>query len=44
MPITIKPCDCKSTYQDQRYGKGNRVHNTGTKKVTCTVCAKEKGE
>lgn len=41
MPVKLKPCDCKSAYQDKTYGKQNRVHNTGTKKVICTVCAKE---
>jgi hypothetical protein len=42
----IKPCDCKSVYQDARYGKGKRVHNPTTNKMhkdwRCTVCGKER--
>ena len=47
----IKPCDCKSDYQDKRYGENRRVHNVcdggnyGSKlapQIRCTVCAKEK--
>jgi len=44
MMDNIKPCMCKSDYQDQRYGIGMRVH-TELKKVqgepqrySCTVC------
>jgi hypothetical protein len=36
----ISPCKCASEYQDQKYGKGNRVKNP-TKKGKdgrCTVC------
>ena len=36
----IAKCVCNHEYQNQRYGKGNRVHNQ-TKKATeirCTVC------
>lgn len=43
----IKPCDCKHTYQDKKYGKGNRVHNevvtkSGKPEHRCTVCGKVK--
>ena len=42
----IKKCDnnkCVSKFQDEKYGKGNRVHNPMQKKSTkityrCTVC------
>lgn len=46
--MSIKPCDCKNKYQDERYGQGQRVHTEGQKdskgngKHTCTVCGKEK--
>ncbi len=40
--MTIKPCNCIHDYQDEKYGKGNRLHTVGTKKETCTVCGKEK--
>jgi len=48
MPAVIKPCSCKSPYQDEKYGKGYRVHNIGTGKdakpiYRCTVCGKERG-
>lgn len=49
MASEIKTCDnqnCKSEYQDQKYGKGKRVHNTsgGVNKKTskCTVCGTKK--
>jgi len=35
----IKKCSCQHSYQDQQYGKGNRVHTEakdGT--LRCTVC------
>lgn len=41
----ILRCKCANTYQDERYGTGQRVHNPKAKKVgsqtqryTCTVC------
>ena len=36
----IKQCKCQHEFQDQRYGKGNRVHNTCRPegKARCTVC------
>lgn len=46
--MKILPCDCKHEFQDERFGKGKRVHNEckGTKgappKYRCSVCNKEK--
>lgn len=49
----IRPCSCQSSYQDDRYGKGMRVHNERPSKVKggerygCTVCgtgAKKKAQ
>jgi len=40
MPTVIRKCDCISKYQDEVYGKGNRLHNVGDCKVWCTVCNK----
>ena len=38
----IAKCDCINEFQDIRYGKGNRVHNSTTKfKIRCVVCGKE---
>lgn len=39
----IRSCTCKHEFQDQRYGKGNRVFNevpmkNGTTELRCTVC------
>lgn len=35
----IKSCTCKDTFQDNLYGKGNRVHTEGTKgQQHCTKC------
>ena len=36
----IKKCTCKHKYQDEKYGKYNRVHNelVGGKGYRCTVC------
>ncbi len=45
---TIRPCNCEHEYQDEKYGKGMRVHNQaggrglGQVKWTCTVCGKVK--
>ena len=43
----IKICDCKSEYQDKKYGKNKRVFNktnstSTTVKYRCAVCGKEK--
>lgn len=44
---TIKRCECVHEYQDEVYGKGNRLmnitRNTPTEiKIRCTVCGREK--
>jgi len=39
----IKPCTCVHAYQDEKYGKRNRVHNTTVSTAhdhRCTVCNK----
>lgn len=37
--VEILPCNCKHEFQDETYGKGNRVHNVNTKgQAACTVC------
>lgn len=41
----ILKCNCKNKFQDEKYGKGMRVHNKmkeETKKYRCTVCSNEK--
>ena len=43
--MTIKPCSCKSEYQDSVYGKGMRAKNSvggknGAGSFRCTVCGK----
>lgn len=46
--IAILRCTCSHPFQDQEYGKGNRVHNPLPKKkdapqrVRCSVCLDEK--
>lgn len=39
----ILPCECRHDFQDQRYGRGRRVHNVGKEGLfaRCTVCGKE---
>lgn len=46
---TVKPCKCTSSYQDSKYGAGNRLHNVADKKkvgntpaTSCTVCGATK--
>lgn len=43
---TIRECRCASAYQDERYGRGNRVHNVGggkgSRSYACTVCGAKK--
>ena len=36
----VMECNCKSEYQDQKLGKGKRVHNDLAKNqgYRCTVC------
>jgi len=44
----IKRCTCMHAYQDEKYGKGNRVHNAMAstqqhlRKYRCTVCGSVK--
>jgi len=38
-------CSCPHTFQDDIYGAGRRLHNTGAgvpPTYTCTVCGKDK--
>lgn len=41
-PSALVKCDCKNTYQDQKYGKDKRVANKTLKPpgYRCTVCGK----
>jgi hypothetical protein len=43
------PCSCSNEYQDQKYGKGRRLHNQSFHSKTnkpkgwrCTVCGHHK--
>ena len=40
--VIVKPCVCKSSYQDITYGVGQRLKNVGgtreSPKYSCTVC------
>lgn len=46
----VLDCNCKNEFQDNRYGKGKRVHNyckspstkENMKGARCTVCGKVK--
>jgi len=46
--IMIRKCNCRSKYQDTKYGVGMRVHNKAKSRVkdkvawTCTVCGVKK--
>lgn len=43
--MAIKKCNCKSEFQDKKYGKDMRVHNKYIKEnggYRCTVCNKDK--
>ena len=43
--VRIAKCECVHEYQDKRYGKGMRVHNTcgrDGKSARCTVCGKNR--
>jgi hypothetical protein len=33
-------CTCWHEWQDERYGKGGRVHNEGEDEWVCTVCGR----
>lgn len=49
MATSIKYCACKDSYQDTKYGRNMRVHNSCKPKSTsgelwrCTVCKNERG-
>jgi len=36
----IRGCKCSSPYQDDRYGKGQRLFNKGKEEYSCTVCGR----
>jgi hypothetical protein len=38
----IRSCNCYHLYQDVTHGPGQRVHTTGDKVHTCTVCGETK--
>ena len=44
--MAIKRCECKSEYQDKRYGRKLRVHNESKTNTgiayKCTVCGSKK--
>lgn len=40
----IFKCNCEHTYQDRKYGKGNRVWNPTMKGRRCTVCEATVGD
>jgi hypothetical protein len=41
----VMDCVCESAYQDERYGKGKRLHNPKKdKKWSCTVCGRVAAE
>ena len=46
--IMIKPCNCRSEYQNKEYGFNMRVHNKSKSRIagktawTCTVCGTKK--
>ena len=44
MTTKIKKCTCNHAYQDERYGKGMRLHNETGKdgEWRCTVCGNVK--
>jgi len=39
--VIIKACSCESSFQDERYGKSQRLMNETTKGFRCTVCGKD---
>lgn len=49
-PVEIIRCNCKSAFQDEKYGPSMRVHNCAkpldaTKNsYNCTVCGREKSK
>jgi hypothetical protein len=40
----IKPCKCEHAYQDEKYGRGKRLHNPlPNGGARCTVCSSTTG-
>ena len=44
--MAIKACECQNQYQDQKYGKGQRVKNPSRigkaqPAWTCTICGQK---
>ena len=42
MAAIIKPCKCEHEFQDRKYGRNQRVHNTCNKGARCSVCGDTK--
>ena len=45
MSVKVTACNCDHKFQDETYGKKNRVHNScgkTTESFKCTVCGNEK--
>lgn len=43
--MALIKCTCKSEYQDEKYGKDNRVGNKTSKDLyRCTICRTERQE
>ena len=42
--VKVMACHCKHAYQDEKYGKNQRVHNHAPKAKVwrCTVCSSGK--
>ena len=42
--VRLAPCTCASTFQDEKYGPGIRVHNLAkrTGQIRCTACGEMK--
>lgn len=38
MAATINKCKCENSFQDVKYGTGNRVHSESEKGPKCSVC------
>lgn len=36
-----RPCTCANAWQDQTYGRGQRIHNQTSKGWRCTSCSNE---
>jgi hypothetical protein len=43
MAMKVLPCNCENEYQDRKYGKYMRLHNSKLKEGwRCTNCGKDK--